>query len=226
MSLLRITTPFALISTHSTHFELVHALKLTKATRIFVDPKLLKNVLDAIEDPDVHITSDKVYIMSGPSVHGRKSFSQMVATIKRRRVTVEPVRPATVRTLAYLVMSSGTSGLPKGLSGYRHAVPGSRKSSCDDYARKHHMLDVPRDNDQLLGTFLSLVCPSASDKCTPEQQRTDEWRAARDHAARGHLPAAHVPHVRSTLLHPAIDLVPDDLCHPGKLEHDTIPQGH
>ncbi|KAJ7342708.1 hypothetical protein DFH08DRAFT_1010977 [Mycena albidolilacea] len=113
VSLLRITTPFALISTHSTHFELVHALKLTKATRIFVDPKLLKNVVAAIEDPDVHITRDKVYIMSGPSVHGRKSFSQMVATIKRKRVTVEPVRPATAHTLAYLVMSSGTSGLPK-----------------------------------------------------------------------------------------------------------------
>ncbi|KAJ7878869.1 hypothetical protein B0H14DRAFT_2711162 [Mycena olivaceomarginata] len=113
VSLLRITTPFALISTHSTHFELVHALKLTKATRIFVDPKLLKNVVTAIEDPDVHITRDKVYIMSGPSVHGRKSFSQMVATIKCRRVALEPVRPATARTLAYLVMSSGTSGLPE-----------------------------------------------------------------------------------------------------------------
>ncbi|KAJ6585577.1 hypothetical protein B0H19DRAFT_925218 [Mycena capillaripes] len=113
ISLLTVTTPFALISTYSTRFELVHALKLTKATRLFVDAKLLKNVLAAIEDPDVHLTADKIYILAGPPVKGRKSFSQMIDTIVRKKVSLEPVRPANKDTLAYLVMSSGTSGLPK-----------------------------------------------------------------------------------------------------------------
>ncbi|KAJ7506821.1 hypothetical protein B0H11DRAFT_244508 [Mycena galericulata] len=112
-SLLSITTPFALISTYSTRFELVHALKLTKATRLFVDAKLLKNVLAAIEDPDVHIASDKIYILAGNPPKNRRSFSQMINTVQRKKVPLEPPRPAKKDTLAYLVMSSGTSGLPK-----------------------------------------------------------------------------------------------------------------
>ncbi|KAJ7738346.1 hypothetical protein B0H16DRAFT_1570530 [Mycena metata] len=113
LSLLAITTPFALISTYSTRFELVHALKLTKVTRLFVDAKLLKNVLAAIEDPDVHLTADKIYILTGHPPKGRLSFSQLINGIVRKKVPPEPVRPAKKDTLAYLVMSSGTSGLPK-----------------------------------------------------------------------------------------------------------------
>ncbi|KAF7335631.1 hypothetical protein MVEN_02218000 [Mycena venus] len=113
LSLLMVTTPFALISTHSTRFELVHALKLTKATRLFVDVKLLKNILAAIEDPDVNITLDRIYILSGGPVDGWKSFSQMIDNVKRNKVPLQLVRPANRDTLAYLIMSSGTSGLPK-----------------------------------------------------------------------------------------------------------------
>ncbi|KAJ7170952.1 hypothetical protein C8R46DRAFT_948034 [Mycena filopes] len=113
LSLLRITTPFALISTYSTRFELIHALKLTKATTLFVDAKLLKNVLVAIEDPDVHLTADKIYVLTGRGPKGRKNFSQMIDGVARNAVPLEPIRPASKDTLAYLVMSSGTSGLPK-----------------------------------------------------------------------------------------------------------------
>jgi long-subunit acyl-CoA synthetase (AMP-forming) len=79
-----------------------------------VDAKLLKNVLVAIQDAEVHITPDKIYILSGQAVNGRKSFTQMIDCVKRRKVPLEPVRPAKEDTLAYLVMSSGTTGLPKG----------------------------------------------------------------------------------------------------------------
>ncbi|KAK7064934.1 hypothetical protein R3P38DRAFT_61554 [Favolaschia claudopus] len=113
LSLLRVTTPFALISSHSTRFELVHALKLTKATRLFVDAKLLKNVLSAIEDPDVHLTADKIYILHGQPTGGRLSFNGMIEKVKRRKLPIQPIRPAKKDTIAYLVMSSGTSGLPK-----------------------------------------------------------------------------------------------------------------
>jgi long-subunit acyl-CoA synthetase (AMP-forming) len=81
---------------------------------LFVDAKLLKNVLAAIQDAEVHITPDKIYILSGQAVNGRKSFTQMIDCVKRRKVPLEPVRPAKEDTLAYLVMSSGTTGLPKG----------------------------------------------------------------------------------------------------------------
>ncbi|KAJ6494154.1 hypothetical protein DFH09DRAFT_1265636 [Mycena vulgaris] len=112
-SLVMIATPFALISSYSTRFELIHALKLTKATRLFVDAKFLKNVLAAIEDPDVHIRQDKIFILSGHPPKGRKSFGQMIDAVERKKIPLEPVRPAKRDTLAYLVMSSGTSGLPK-----------------------------------------------------------------------------------------------------------------
>ncbi|KAF7293339.1 hypothetical protein MKEN_01463900 [Mycena kentingensis (nom. inval.)] len=113
VSLLRIAVPFALISTYSTRRELLHGLKLTKATRLFVDAKLLKNVLAAIEDPDVHISPENVYVLAGTAPKGRKSFAGMVQSVQRKKVDVEGVRPASRDTLAYLVMSSGTSGLPK-----------------------------------------------------------------------------------------------------------------
>ncbi|KAJ7285272.1 hypothetical protein C8J57DRAFT_1291041 [Mycena rebaudengoi] len=111
-SLLMITTPFALISAYSTRFELVHALKLIKPTRLFVDAHLLNNILSAIQDPDVTISADNVYILSG-HVHGRKSLSQMIDIAQRTNIPLESIRSATSNTLAYLVMSSGTSGLPK-----------------------------------------------------------------------------------------------------------------
>nr|GAT56645.1 predicted protein [Mycena chlorophos] len=113
MSLLSLTIPFALISSYSTRRELVHGLKLTKATRLFVDAELLKNVLSAIEDPEVSLTPDKIYILSGTAPKGRKSFSGMIEGVVRRKTPVVGVVPATKDTLAYLVMSSGTSGLPK-----------------------------------------------------------------------------------------------------------------
>ncbi|KAJ7169220.1 hypothetical protein C8R43DRAFT_1155725 [Mycena crocata] len=112
-SLLMITTPMALISTYSTRFELVHALKLTKVTRLFVDAKLLKNVLAATEDPTVQLTRDKIYILSRDPMKGWRSFKQIIDEVQYKNVPLEPVRPATRDTVAYLVMSSGTSGLPK-----------------------------------------------------------------------------------------------------------------
>ncbi|KAJ7069088.1 hypothetical protein C8F01DRAFT_1111526 [Mycena amicta] len=113
LGLLSLTVPFALISSYSTRRELVHALKLTKATRLFVDASLLKNVLSAIDDPDVQLTADKIYILTGAAPKGRKSFAGMVEGVVKKKTPLEAVRPATKDTLAYLVMSSGTSGLPK-----------------------------------------------------------------------------------------------------------------
>ncbi|KAJ7063853.1 hypothetical protein C8F01DRAFT_1129568 [Mycena amicta] len=113
LGLLSLTVPFALISSYSTPRELVHALKLTKATRLFVDASLLANVLAAIEHPDIHLPADKIYILTGPAAGGRTSFAGLLQTVVKNNTPLVAVRPATKDTLAYLIMSSGTSGLPK-----------------------------------------------------------------------------------------------------------------
>lgn len=110
-SLLVITTPFALLSSYSTPFELNHALQLSKATRLFVNVKLLSKVLPVAKK--VGIPSSKIYILDGHAP-GRKNFGDFVKLAQSKNIPRSAVRPATKDTLAYLVFSSGTSGLPKG----------------------------------------------------------------------------------------------------------------
>lgn len=117
-----ITTPFALLSAFATPFELVHSFKVAKATRIFVEPSLLPHALAAAKE--VGLPADRIYILQG-HVDGRKSWGEMISDIKARGVPREPIRPATKDTLAYLVFSSGTSGLPKGTP--RVLVTGSQR---------------------------------------------------------------------------------------------------
>ncbi|KAF8887155.1 hypothetical protein BD779DRAFT_1786298 [Infundibulicybe gibba] len=108
-SLLVITTPFALISSYSTPFELKHALDLSKPTRLFVAAE------------EVGISPQKVYILGG-HVRGRRSFSEMIDDARDKQIPREPVRPVGKDTLAYLVFSSGTSGLPKAVMISHHNV--------------------------------------------------------------------------------------------------------
>ncbi|KAG6883329.1 hypothetical protein C0993_006807 [Termitomyces sp. T159_Od127] len=109
-SLLALTVPIALIGHYSTPFELQHALQLSKATRLFVHARLLPLVLPVAEK--VGLSASKIYVLGG-NAPGRKSFKEMVEDVKTRKMPLEPVRPAKKDTLAYLVFSSGTSGLPK-----------------------------------------------------------------------------------------------------------------
>ena len=112
-SLLMIATPIALISSYSTSFELKHALKLSKATRLFVDSKLLPLALSVAKE--VGLSHKRIYLLQG-SGHGRvkKCFGDMIHEVRSKKISRVEVRPAKNDTLAYLVFSSGTSGLPKG----------------------------------------------------------------------------------------------------------------
>jgi len=110
-SLLAITTPFNLLSPFYTPFELTHALRLSKVTHIFVQPKFLtiiQRVANDIGFPDGHI-----YVLEG-HVEGKRSFGEMVHQVQKNFTSRLAVRPAGKDTLAYLMFSSGTSGLPKG----------------------------------------------------------------------------------------------------------------
>jgi acyl-CoA synthetase (AMP-forming)/AMP-acid ligase II len=113
-SLVGLPTPFASIPWYSKPFELKHALELSKCTRLFVNSSLLPLVLPMAEK--VGIPSSKVYVLGG-TAKGRKSFSELVVNAQTKRIPAIAVRPAAKDTLAYLVFSSGTTGLPKGWCG-------------------------------------------------------------------------------------------------------------
>lgn len=103
------TVPFVMFSSYSTPFEFQHTLKLAGPTRLFVSPSLLPLAL-ASGLPD-----DRIYILEG-DVEGRTSYADLVARAQRDRLPRLPIQQAQNDTLAYLVFSSGTSGLPKGTS--------------------------------------------------------------------------------------------------------------
>ncbi|KAK1230616.1 hypothetical protein PQX77_006288 [Marasmius sp. AFHP31] len=84
-SLLAATIPYALISTHSTRFELLHALKLTRLTRLFVQAKHLPLVVSAAEE--VGIPKERIYVMSSPEtiVDGHQTLSGLMANVRKRK---------------------------------------------------------------------------------------------------------------------------------------------
>lgn len=106
-----IATPFALLSSYSTPFEFKHALTLSKATRLFVNSKLLPVVIPVAKE--VGFPLEKIYILEGHA-KGRRTFSGMINEVRYKAISPVSVRPVKNDTLAYLVFSSGTSGLPKG----------------------------------------------------------------------------------------------------------------
>ncbi|KAK2459377.1 hypothetical protein APHAL10511_008596 [Amanita phalloides] len=107
---LYIATPFVLISALSKPLELRHALKLSKPTCLFVDEKLFPTVLPIAKE--IGISSKKIHILSGHT-SGRKSCSQLIDEMQMRAAEIIPVHLARKDTLAYLIFSSGTTGLPK-----------------------------------------------------------------------------------------------------------------
>lgn len=112
-ALFALSTPSALISSYSTPFELGHALRLSKCTCLFVSAALLDAVLPVAKT--VGLSSKRVYILGGGGVPGRLSLRDLIDRVKKRRTRREEVRLAKKDWLAYLVFSSGTSGLPKGV---------------------------------------------------------------------------------------------------------------
>ena len=109
-SLLAITTPFALIPS-GVPFELSHLIKSSRCTRLFVHAQFLREVLPIAKNAG--IPPSKVYILEG-TADGWKSFSELIDNVRTRNIVPVSVRPAAKETLAYLIFSSGTTGLPKG----------------------------------------------------------------------------------------------------------------
>jgi acyl-CoA synthetase (AMP-forming)/AMP-acid ligase II len=107
-SLLVITVPFALFSSYSTTYEFKHTSSLVQPTRIFARPSLLPVALTS------GLPADRIYLLEGEN-KGHISYDQLVSSVRTNGIPRLPVRHATKDTLAYMVFSSGTSGLPKGM---------------------------------------------------------------------------------------------------------------
>ena len=78
---------------------------------MFVQPKFFPIMQNAAKE--IGLPDDRIYTLEG-SVKGRKSFSDMINQVTKDFTPKTDIRPAGKDTLAYLVFSSGTSGLPKG----------------------------------------------------------------------------------------------------------------
>ncbi|KAH8829590.1 hypothetical protein DL96DRAFT_1708713 [Flagelloscypha sp. PMI_526] len=111
LALLGNTTPYALISSFSTTFELEHAVRLSKATHLFVDAKFIPKA--TLVGAKFGITPDKIFILNGRRTKGYRSLDGLIETVRKRQFPPVSVQDVKSNTLAYLVFSSGTSGLPK-----------------------------------------------------------------------------------------------------------------
>lgn len=91
-----------------------------------MDEKFLHTVLPVAKD--VGLSGDRIYLLKegggkdtkavkGKRVGGkeRKTFRSIIEDVRRQGTKTIDVRTAGKNTLAYLVFSSGTSGLPKGV---------------------------------------------------------------------------------------------------------------
>lgn len=111
IALLKIAVPFALISCYSTPFELKHALKITKTTRLFAAPQCLSKAAPVLKD--LGIPKDHVYVM-GSQTDGYGSVEDFVQRAITMNMSHSAARQVPKDTLAFLFFSSGTTGLPKG----------------------------------------------------------------------------------------------------------------
>lgn len=111
-SLLFIATPIALFSAYGTTFELAHAMRTCLPTKLFVQPSLLPNALAAAKE--IGLPEDNIFILEGKA-DGKQSFQDLVDITRSRGIARVPMKPVHKDTLAYLVFSSGTTGLPKGM---------------------------------------------------------------------------------------------------------------
>lgn len=134
-------------------YELKRAKSLAQATRIFTSVALLPLA------STLGLAADQIYPLGGEK-KGYTSYDQLVSSVRKNNIPWLPVRHATKDTLAYLVYSFGTSGLPKGtyllraltfiagswMHRLRKFVTLTLLYSHHDIPRKHHLCH-PRSDD-------------------------------------------------------------------------------
>jgi len=110
--LLKIAVPMALLPSHSTVHEIAALLKITGITTLFVSETKYSHAMASAKE--VGLPEDRIFILQG-EVDGKVSFPRLIEGVKSRDLPRVPTQPVRDDTLAYLVFSSGTTGLPKGI---------------------------------------------------------------------------------------------------------------
>ncbi|KAG9093293.1 hypothetical protein FRC06_011580 [Ceratobasidium sp. 370] len=111
-ALLQTTIPVALLNSHSTAPELAHQLKLSRPAHLIVGPTSLRVVKQALKLAGLS-TKPGITVLDSKARSRETSLQELINRVKARDVKPVGVLPAKHNTLAYLVFSSGTSGLPK-----------------------------------------------------------------------------------------------------------------
>jgi long-subunit acyl-CoA synthetase (AMP-forming) len=103
--------PLALLHAHATFHETVALLKLSSVTCLFVSERLYPHASAAAKE--IGLPEEKIFILQG-EVKGKLSLPRLIDNVKARGLPRVPTQTVGDDTLAYLVFSSGTTGLPKG----------------------------------------------------------------------------------------------------------------
>ncbi|KAG8742171.1 hypothetical protein FRC10_001927 [Ceratobasidium sp. 414] len=111
-ALVQTTIPVALLNSHSTAPELAHQLKLSRPAHLIVGLTSLRVVKQALKLARLTIKPE-ITVLGNKARSGETSLQELIDRVKARSVKPVGVLPAKRDTLAYLVFSSGTSGLPK-----------------------------------------------------------------------------------------------------------------
>jgi acyl-CoA synthetase (AMP-forming)/AMP-acid ligase II len=113
LALCSLAVPFACCSAYATQYELTHSLRLSKASHLFVHADLLDTALQSAHE--VGIPLSRVYILEGQANPKFTSLEEFIAQAEKRGLSPVAPRPVTKDQLAFLLFSSGTTGLPKGM---------------------------------------------------------------------------------------------------------------